>query len=207
MVLSLKDRIIECLKVDSYLSDRELADKLLGKNSPQQSINQACRLLQQQGVIRRTLPPIKNYLADNASIEVPKSIAQPAAIKTDSTNEMHEDAIKAILNDYLIANGWETKVAWGKTHGIDVEAFKGTKRWIIEAKGCGSLNPMRVNYFLSIIGETLQRMDDPNARYSIALPDIKQYRNLWDRLPELAKQRTMIDIIFVKSQDEIEFVK
>jgi len=29
---------------------------------------------------------------------------------------------------------------------------------------------MRVNYFLGVLGETLQRMDDAQAKYSIALP-------------------------------------
>jgi hypothetical protein len=56
---------------------------------------------------------------------------------------------------------------------------------------------MRVNYFLGILGETLQRMDNPDATYSIALPDLKQFRNLWSRLPALAKERTKIDALFV----------
>lgn len=56
---------------------------------------------------------------------------------------------------------------------------------------------MNVNYFLAVLAETLQRMDDPNAKYSIALPDVKQFRNLWDRLPLLAKQRTGITAIFI----------
>jgi hypothetical protein len=38
-------------------------------------------------------------------------------------------------------------------------------RWVIEAKGGGSLNPMRVNYFLAVLGELLQRMSDPCARH------------------------------------------
>jgi hypothetical protein len=66
---------------------------------------------------------------------------------------------------------------------------------------------MRVNYFLSIIGELLQRMDDPVARYSIALPNIEQFRNLCARLPELAKQRTTIDAIFVSEDGKIDIVK
>lgn len=56
---------------------------------------------------------------------------------------------------------------------------------------------MRVNYFLAILGELLQRMDDPNAKYSIALPDFPQFRRLWNRLPELAKVRTGITALFV----------
>lgn len=92
----------------------------------------------------------------------------------------------------------------GKVHGIDIDACKGSDRWIIEVKGCGSRNAMRVNYFLAILGETLQRMSDPNAKYSIALPNMKQYRNLWERLPQLAKERTGISVLFVSENSQIE---
>jgi len=65
---------------------------------------------------------------------------------------------------------------------------------------------MRVNYFLSILGELLQRMDDPDARYSIALPDMKQFRRLWQRLPDLAKSRTEISALFVDGSGRVEEV-
>lgn len=61
---------------------------------------------------------------------------------------------------------------------------------------------MNVNYFLTILGEILQRMEDPYAKYSIALPDIQQFRNLWDRLPLLAKVRTGITALFVDENGE-----
>jgi hypothetical protein len=56
---------------------------------------------------------------------------------------------------------------------------------------------MRVNYFLAALGELLQRMDDTNARYSVAMPDLPQFRGLWERLPKLAKQRLGITALFV----------
>jgi hypothetical protein len=62
---------------------------------------------------------------------------------------------------------------------------------------------MRVNYFLMILGETLQRMSDEGAQYSIALPDMPQYRNLWGRLPPLAKARTTISCLFVSESGEV----
>jgi hypothetical protein len=108
-----------------------------------------------------------------------------------------EDNLKQVLKDFLHSDGWETQIAWGRTPGIDINAIRGTERWIIEVKGLGSLNPMNVNYFLGVLAETLQRMDDPNAKYSIALPDVKQFRNLWSRLPFLAKKRTGIMVIFI----------
>ena len=40
-------------------------------------------------------------------------------------------------------------------------------------------------------------MTHPQARYSIALPALPQFRGLWARLPELAKNRTGIGVLFV----------
>lgn len=52
-----------------------------------------------------------------------------------------------------------------------------------------ALNPQQHNYFLGALGELVQRMDDPNARYGLALPNNRQYHGLVDRLPDLAKRR------------------
>jgi hypothetical protein len=62
---------------------------------------------------------------------------------------------------------------------------------------------MRVNYFLAILGETLQRMDDPRAKYSIALPDVQQFRTLWQRFPHTAKERTEITALFVSEDGKV----
>jgi hypothetical protein len=96
-----------------------------------------------------------------------------------------------------------TLVAWGRSLGIDIDAKRGSYRWIIEVKGRGSRPQMRVNDFLAMFGELLQRMDDPEARYSIALPDLPQFRRLWERLPTLAKSRTTITALFVDENDNV----
>jgi len=62
---------------------------------------------------------------------------------------------------------------------------------------------MRVNYFIGILGETLQRMDDPASKYSISLPDVPQFRRLWSRLPHLAKKRTGITVLFISAKGEV----
>ena len=72
----------------------------------------------------------------------------------------------------LEADGWTVEVAWRGAHGVDIAARRDTDLWLIEVKGRGSRPEMRVNYFLAILGETLQRMSEPQARYSIGLPDI-----------------------------------
>ena len=120
---------------------------------------------------------------------------------------LQEDDVKKILADYLTKCGWQCQIAWGHAKGSDIVATKDGDKWIIEVKGPASRQPMRVNYFISILGETLQRMDDEKARYSIAFPDLDQYRRLWDKLPALAKQRTTIDLILIDESGEIHFEK
>lgn len=119
---------------------------------------------------------------------------------------MSEEDIKRIINDKLTAEGFTTEVAWGHQHGVDISAKRGEQRMLIEVKGPGSRPPMRVNYFLSILGEILQRMSDDKAEYYIALPDMDVYRNLWKRLPDLAKRRTQIRLMLVAEDDAITVI-
>jgi hypothetical protein len=117
---------------------------------------------------------------------------------------LSEDAVKAHVKYWLEDKGWRVEVAWARSRGVDILASRGDERWLIEAKGGGSLQPMRVNYFLMILGEVLQKMHDPAARYSIALPDMRQFRGLWERLPGLAKTRLGISALFIGPNGEIE---
>ena len=126
---------------------------------------------------------------------------------SSALEDLQEEDIKRILSDKLIADGWTVTTAWGKTRGVDIDAVRGKERWLIEIKGPGSRNPMRNNYFIGILGEILQRMDDPNARYTIAFPNIDKYRRLWNELPELAKKRTQIDLLLVDKDGTIENLK
>jgi hypothetical protein len=105
---------------------------------------------------------------------------------------------------WLENQGWAVEIAWGQARGLDVKAERGAERWLIEAKGGGSRPEMRVNYFLAILGETLQRMSDPRARYSISLPDMRQFRGLWTRLPTLAKNRLGITALFVRQDGTVK---
>ncbi|MBQ9121838.1 MAG: MarR family transcriptional regulator, partial [Clostridia bacterium] len=63
-----------------------------------------------------------------------------------------EEQVKSILDENLRSNGFTTKVAWNHAHGVDIEAKNDNRTLLIEVKGCGSRQPMRVNYFLSILG-------------------------------------------------------
>jgi len=207
-VKTLKDKIVDLMKDRSGLTDREITDLLLGKGMPQQSVNQACRTLEAKGVIKRINRNdglLGNYIVSDTPKTEPNMSHKPENLEKD-TAVFAEDNLKEILKKHLQSNGWEMQIAWGKTPGIDINAYRGTERWIIEVKGLGSSNPMNVNYFLGVLAETLQRMDDPNAKYSIALPDVKQFRNLWGKLPLLAKKRTGITAVFIDENGGIEEV-
>jgi hypothetical protein len=52
-----------------------------------------------------------------------------------NTNPLEEDQVKQLLQRHLESHGWQVKVKWGQTKGIDIEATNATAHWIIEAKG------------------------------------------------------------------------
>jgi hypothetical protein len=123
---------------------------------------------------------------------------------THANGWLSEDDVKKCVKAWLERLGWKVEIAWGRSRGTDILAQKDDQRWLIEAKGGGPLQPMRVNYFLMILGEILQRMKDPTARYSIALPNMDQFRGLWTRLPQQAKNRLGVTALFASPNGEIE---
>lgn len=225
--LTRKERIVFFAIRHPGKTDREIADALDGVSSKQQPTNQACRELESIGKLRRSLrrdgrignyPVSELYVSPvrpvgNTKTEVIDTactggvrlrIGQVASTNTTTSDSLQEDEVKACLEEWLNATGWRTEIAWGKERGVDIEAVgRDGQRWLIEVKGCGSRQPMRVNYFVAVLGESLQRMDDPNARYSIAFPDMAQFHGLWERLPQLAKDRTGITALFVGSNGQI----
>lgn len=119
---------------------------------------------------------------------------------------LSEDSVKRAIDTYLRAEGWIPIVCWGRTRGIDIDARRGTERWIIEAKGRGTSPQHQGNNFLSALGELLQRMSDPKARYSIAVPDLPRYRGLWVRLPTRLKRQLRLSSLFVNESGTVEEV-
>ena len=205
---SLADEIVQALTNTPGLTDRQLTDTVRGTAAPQQPVNQTARSMERRGILVRKRRPdnlIGNYLSDAPGTAAP--LISKSIIKNHDVDALSEDEIKEVLDRWLIADGWTTKIAWGKVQGIDIDASRSKERWIIEVKGPGSRQPMRVNYFIGILGETLQRMSDPDARYSIAFPDLTQYRRLWARLPELAKTRTAITLILVSKDGKVEVIE
>lgn len=200
---NLSAKIMKTLNEKEGLTDREITNLLFDRTAAQQPVNSECRKLAAKGVIKRVPRNsdglIGNYMGNKTELAVcTDSETQPKSFDAGT-----EDYVKAKIKAWLEQAGWNVEVRWGKKHGIDILAEKNKAKWIIEAKGIGSYQPMRVNFFLGALAELLQRMAEPNALYSIALPDHPQYRALWGRLPGLAKERTTISALFVSDSGSI----
>jgi hypothetical protein len=201
----LSQLITELLGRTPGMTDREITSSLCGASAPQQPINIAARGLAGKGIIvrqKRHDGLIGNYLSEQ-TIPEPQPVVAPTV---NGINQLSEDELKETLRLWLEKAGWSTDIAWGRARGIDIEAKRGSERWVIEVKGIGSRPEMRVNYFIAMLGEVLQRMTDEDARYSIAIPDVAQFRGLWARLPDLAKNRTTITALFVGADGTVEEV-
>jgi len=199
--MATKDRILAAIGHQPGQTDHELTTTLFGPERAQQAVNQACRQLEARGKMirmRRADGLIGNYPGDTKQDHHPDPDLIP------SPDWISEDQVKEAVAHWLRDAGWRIEtLSFGRERGIDIFATKDDQRWIIEAKGQGSLPPMRVNYFLCVLGEILQHMNDRNARYSIALPDTPQFLRLWARLPKVAKERTSITAIFVSTNGGI----
>jgi hypothetical protein len=193
----LEKSIIRTLEKNPGYSDKDLAKVVIGRTNSPRYVNQTCRTLVTRGIILRNKRPdglIGNWLNTDSMI-----LSQTL----DPVDEISEKKIKKGLEAFLKSQGWETKIAWGFTHGIDIEAIRGMNRWIIEVKGYETLNLLPAKIFVSVLGEIIQRMEDPECKYSIALPDIEQFRRLWSRLPVLAKERTWLTALFVTNDSRV----
>jgi hypothetical protein len=180
LMATLADRILSAIRY-APLDDDVLAKRL--GIAHRQSVNQAARRLEAHGRLRRFTGPdgkIVNALPDDSAGQIADP-APPRAVPGGSDHgRITEDEVKEAVRGHLIDRGFEVEVAWGRVCGIDIDArHPDGRRYIIEAKAEVDRNgPQQVYYFLGVLGELVQRMDDAQAWYGIALPDNRQYRGL-----------------------------
>jgi hypothetical protein len=176
-----------------------------------QNVNQVCRRLEAEGLVRRVVGPAGKIVnqgvgpAEAATVTPasrppasrPSASRPSAAGDAIATSLLTEDDVKRGVAAYLQSRGLQVEVKWGRDRGIDIVATGPAERWVVEAKGAVASDQQQGNYFLGALGELIQRMDDPDARYALALPDNRRYRGLVARLPHLARQRLNLTILFV----------
>lgn len=199
----MQTRILEALRTARKpLDDDELA-RVLGV--VRQQVNQAARILAERKQTIRyhgRSGKLVNAINDRAALPEPSDSENAEVVPADREGRLSEDEVKRAVVDRLKAEGWTVEVAWGRSPGIDIEARRGDERLVIEAKGEVALQPQQHNYFVGALGELVQRLDDPNARYGLALPNHRQYHGLVDRLPEEAKKRLNFVVYWVERGPE-----
>jgi hypothetical protein len=198
-VATLAERILDAIRY-APLDDDVLARRL--GVSQRQSVNQTARRLEAQGRLRRLMGPdgkIVNALSDSETSPGP-AVTQVRPTTRARPDRITEDEVKLAVRDHLALQGYAVKVAWDRTRVIDLDArHPNGSRHVIEAKAeTGTSGAQQVNYFIGMLGELLQRMDDERATYGIALPLNRQYRGLVDRLPRLARDRIGLNVFWVE---------
>lgn len=185
--------ILKLLGARGPLSDSDLAASL---RISHQTVNQVSRALQKSGYVRRYTG------SDGVTVTAVVDISQGGPV----SSLMTEDFVKTAVAKHLGALGYTVRVAMGRTPGIDIDARKADDRIVLEAKGEAALNAQQVNHVIGALGELLQRMDDPLARYGLALPDNAQYRRLITGLPPLMRERLRFSTLFVSIDGAVEEV-
>lgn len=220
---TLRERVLDFLHTNPQGADDDVLAARV--SAPQrQSVNQVCRQLESQGLIVRRRDPvvgkIVNQLADSAAapeptvaptVHGPNNGRASLVLLADAADiqrfayaaevRLAEDDVKRAMQAVLIQDGWQVDVRWGRAQGIDIEARRGAERLVLEAKGEGSLQPMRVNYFVGALGELLQRMDSPDAFYGLALPAHRQFAGLVTRLPSRVRTRLNLRFYLVRQSE------
>lgn len=197
LMATLADRILDAIRY-AALDDDALA-KRLGVGH-RQAVNQVAHRLEAQGRLQRFTGPdgkIVNALPGTPTQQTPEPTPVRVVPGSSHGDRITEDEVKEAVRTHLTARGFDVTVAWGRVRGIDIDARHADgRRYVIEAKAeVGTRGPQQVNYFLGMLGELVQRMDDAAASYGIALPDNRQYRGLVDRLPDSGQGKAEIDSV------------
>ncbi len=212
-----RERILDYLAAHREGADDDRLARDLDITQRQQ-VNTLCNALAREGIIVRQRDiagsKIINRLNHN-NVTAPSPPSPPLVAVIGPALELRDDAavlqfaypddiaisedtVTRAVKGVLEAEGWSVNVKLGHEHGIDIEARRGDQRMMLESKGEGSRSAMRVNYFLGALGELLQRMDTPDARYGLALPAHRQLVRLVLKLPHWVRLRLQLCFYLVR---------
>jgi hypothetical protein len=204
---TLADRVLAALGAAAGpLDDDVLARRV--RASSKQTVSLVCRTLEAGGAIRRFRAPdglLVNALVAPAEPVPAATPAVPTGLPRTApaaTALLTENQIKRAVREHLLVQGYRVHVAWGHTRQVDIHAERDGERLLLEAKGQVARRPQQSTDFLGALGELLQRMDDPDATYGLALPDHPQYRALVQRMPELLWDRLNLVVYFVSGSGD-----
>jgi hypothetical protein len=205
---TLADRVLAALGAAAGpLDDDVLARRL--RATSRQTVSLVCRTLEASGRIRRFRAPdgllVNALIAPAETTPAPAQPGIPAGLPRTAPATaplLTENQVKRAIREHLIARGYRVHVGWGQTRGGDILAERDGERLLVEAAGQVLRRPQQFDSFLGALGELIQRMNDPNATYGLALPDHPQYRGLVQRLPELVWDRLNLVVYFVSGEGD-----
>ncbi len=123
----------------------------------------------------------------------------------EGPNGLDEETVKQAVAKYLRDRGYTVAVAKKREHGPDVRATKEGLKLVVEAKGEGTRAEMFNNFFLHVLGEITQRMDEQAAEYGIALPAHRKYARLVEELPETPRFLLRLNFYLVRRQEDRDY--
>lgn len=189
------ERILRMLSAASRpMDDDEIAARM---GVARQNVNQICRRLELQGAIQRGLGLTGKIVNSLPGIPPPPRVQIPTQVSRAGPTLISEDDVKRAVRSYLEARGLSVEVDRSVDRGIEIVAAGAGERWVIDAVGEVAGGQQRDNHFLAALGQLIQHMDDPQVRYALALPDNHRHRELVSRLPELARTRLGLTVLFV----------
>jgi hypothetical protein len=120
------------------------------------------------------------------------------------TGLLHKDQVTHAVKAHLEAEGYAVTVASGRAPGVDIEATRTDPpdHLLLEAKGEDSLGTQQTIESVGALGELIQLMAHPDARYGLALPDNPHHRGLVAGLPGPAWDRLGLTVLFVRRRRE-----
>ena len=102
----------------------------------------------------------------------------------EGRTELDEETVKDSVAGFLRDRGYSVAVGKKRERGPDIRASREGLKLILEAKGEGTQNAMFNNFFVSVLGEILQRMNEQAAEYGIALPAHRKFARLIEELSD-----------------------
>ena len=111
---------------------------------------------------------------------------------------LDEEAVKSSVAGFLRSRGYTVAVGKKRERGPDMRASKEGLKLIVEAKGEGSRNEMFNNFFVSALGEILQRMTEQAAEYGIALPAHRKFARLIEELSDTPRYVLRLNFYLVR---------
>ncbi len=217
--MTVADDVLRALRARSAgMTDAELAT-MLGKRH--QHINQTCRMLESQGLIVRenAYGAIVNKVSrgEQSSPREPRGETGTAALEW-----AWEGNVQSRVATHLAQTGWSIiRVAdtAQRERGVDIIAERGGQRLLVEAKGWPSTTYARgeragqpkptqptlqaTHWFAEALATLIRRGGEPEARLSLALPDMHRYRTLLGEAG-WALERLNITVYLVTAEGAVE---